>query len=231
MGRPDTLPPQSLQLTPQELATQTLSPRTRNLAGLILSTRGYVILKDALSQPYIEKIAREVNEIYEDCRATSGSAETGASADALHEVRVSANKRASFWYRKSRWRIFPWLTAPMSDPELMANAFVVPILEDMLGADFYCKYVSSDTCLEGSILQSPHSDIDNDDVIVGNQWKARGYIVNIPPMVCGLHNGPLEVWPGGSHMWTSSMLKEYGLAPDIQDGRNPKVEEIAEFLP
>jgi ectoine hydroxylase-related dioxygenase (phytanoyl-CoA dioxygenase family) len=229
--RPDTLPQQALQLSKEELATGTLSKETRALAGLILSTRGYVILKDALSQEFIQQIGREVTEIYDDCRATLGTEETGTDADALHSVRVGKLKRASFWYRKARWRIFPWLTAPMSDPRLLANPYVVPILEDLLGRDFYCKYVSSDTCLDGSILQSPHSDIDNNDVMVNNRWQARGYIVNIPVMECGLHNGPLEVWPGGSHMWTSDLLEQYGLEPNIQDGRNPPVERVAEYLP
>jgi hypothetical protein len=86
-----------------------------------------------------------------------------------------------------------------ADARLLANPFVVPILNRLLGESFCCRYVSSDTCLEGAILQSPHSDIDGDEVFVGGVWKPRGYIVNVPVMECGLHNGPLEVWPGGSH--------------------------------
>ena len=49
-----------------------LTEAHRELAALILSTRGYVIFKDALAQDFIRSIGREVSEIYEDCRATHG---------------------------------------------------------------------------------------------------------------------------------------------------------------
>jgi len=229
--RPDILPEQRIQLTPEEQQSGQLSDAHRRLASVILSCRGYVVLKDALSQDFVETLRAEMMDIYADCRATMDPGETGTDYHSIQKVRKSERKQAAFWYRKSRYRIFPRLAAPMNDPRLLANSFVTPILEDMLGKDFYCKYVSSDTCLNGAILQSPHSDIDNNDVMVDNRWKARGYIVNVPIMDCGLHNGPIEVWPGGSHMWTSDLMNRFGLAPNIQDGRNPPVEEVAEFFP
>jgi ectoine hydroxylase-related dioxygenase (phytanoyl-CoA dioxygenase family) len=228
--RPDVLPHQHLSLSAEERRSGRLSPEHLSLARLILSCRGYVILRDALEPDFIQLIGREMEEIYQDCRATLGQ-ETGTAPDALHSVHVSQRKRATFWFRKSRWRIFPRLVPPMSDPRLLANAFVVAILESLLGPDFYCKYMSSDTCVNGAILQSPHSDIDGDHVFVDNEWRPRGYVVNVPTMECGLHNGPLEVWPGGSHMWTTRLLEPYGLEPNVQDGRNPPVERIAEYLP
>ena len=229
--RPDVLPIQHVQLTKAEQDSGQLSPENRKLAGFILTCRGYVVFKDAFRPDYIERIGREVSEIYEDCRATMGTVPTSTSPIAVHQVHESNVKRASFWYRESRWRIFPKLVAPMSDPEIMANAFTTPIIEDLLGPDFYCKYLSSDTCVKGAILQSPHSDIDGHGVFVNNVWKPRGLIVNIPTMLCGLHNGPIEVWPGGSHMFTAEIMKRYGISPDVQDGRNPPVERLAEYLP
>jgi ectoine hydroxylase-related dioxygenase (phytanoyl-CoA dioxygenase family) len=229
--RPDILPPQSIALSQQEQDDVRISASNRELAALLLSCRGYVILKDAVPLSFVKTLRREFDTIYEDCRATLGRTETAANPDAQHKVSVSAEKRASFWFRKSRWRIFPRLTGPMGDPMLLANPFVVPILEDMLGEDFYCKYVTSDTCANGAILQSPHSDIDMGDAFVDNHWRARGYVVNVPVMECGLHNGPIEVWPGGSHLWHSDTMNKHGLAPYVQDGRNPPVERVAEFFP
>lgn len=109
--------------------------------------------------------------------------------------------------------------------------FVMPILADLLGESLTCRYMTSDTCMNGSILQSPHSDILMNDAFVDNHWKARGYVVNVPVTECGLHNGPMEVWPGGSHLWTSDMMKKHNLEPYTQDGRNPRVERFAEYLP
>ena len=228
--RPDVLPPQAIALSDTERQTGILSPENRELASLLVSCRGYVILKNALEQDFIQSIGREMTAIYEDCQATFGE-ETGTSPDAIHQAHIAREKGSRFWFRKGRWRIFPRLRAPMSDPRLLANPFVLPILEGLLGADFYCKYMSSDTCVAGSILQSPHSDIDGEDIFVSDQWRPRGYVVNIPVMECGLHNGPLEVWPGGSHLWTAGLLRPYGLEPNVQDGRNPAVERLAEYLP
>jgi ectoine hydroxylase-related dioxygenase (phytanoyl-CoA dioxygenase family) len=229
-SRPDVLPPQAITLSREERDSGMLSAAHRELAAVLLSCRGYVILRDALEPDFVEALRQEMEAIYSDCQTTL-SAETGTSPDALHSVHVSQKKGAHFWYRKSRWRIFPRLMGPMGDQRLLANAFALPVLEQMLGPDFYCKYVSSDTCVKGAILQSPHSDIDGDHVFVENEWRPRGYVVNVPVMECGLHNGPLEIWPGGSHMWTTGLLKRHGLEPNVQDGRNPAVERVADYLP
>jgi ectoine hydroxylase-related dioxygenase (phytanoyl-CoA dioxygenase family) len=228
--RPDVLPAQAIELTKEERESGVLSSAHRELATALLSCRGYVILRNALEPDFADVIGREMQDIFEDCRRTLGP-ETGSDPDARYNIMVSQNKGATFWYRKARWRIFPRLSGPMGDPRLLANAFVVPILEGLLGEDYYCKNMSSDTCCAGSILQSPHSDIDGDDVIVNNQWRPRGYVVNVPTMECGLHNGPLEVWPGGSHMWTAPLMRALALEPNVQDGRNPAVERVAEYFP
>jgi len=229
--RPDTLPPQGIALTAAEIADGRLTAEHHRLSVAALSFRGYVILGGALPGGFLETLRREWTEIYEDCRAARDAIETGASADALHRMSVSSRKRAAFWFRKARWRVFPRLTGPMADPLLHANPFVVPILEDLLGAGYYCKYVSSDTCLKGAILQSPHTDIDQDRLFEEGDWRPRGYIVNVPLVECGLHNGPIEVWPGGSHLWSSAMFDRFDLAPNVQDGRNPPVEALAAYFP
>lgn len=230
-GRPDSLPHQSIQISQRERDDRAISPTNRALAALILSCRGYVILKDALRQEFVESLRRESSLIYLDCQETIGAVETGVDVESVLRLNVSSKKGVTFWFRKSRWRIFPRLTPPMSDPALLANPFVVPILEDLLGRDFLLKYVSADTCDKGSILQSPHRDIDGHGIFVDNRWRARGFIVNVPVMECGLHNGPIEVWPGGSHMWTSDLLERYGLSLDLQDSRNAPVERVAEYFP
>ena len=228
--RPDVLPPQAITLSAAERTAGRFDPANRDLAAAILACRGYVILRDALEPDFATELARQMEDIYQDCRQTH-TVETGTAPTDGFKTEVSGRRRATFWYRKSRWRIFPRLEGAMGDRRLLANPFVVPILERLLGESFRCRYVSSDTCLDGAILQSPHSDIDGDKVFVNGVWKPRGFVVNVPVMECGLHNGPLEVWPGGSHMWDSNFLKPFGLVPNVQDGRNPPVERLAEFFP
>jgi ectoine hydroxylase-related dioxygenase (phytanoyl-CoA dioxygenase family) len=228
---PESLPRQSIQISRREWENGGLCAANRALAVLILSCRGYVILKDAVTHEFVEQLRGEFAPIYQDCRETLGVLETGADVDSALRWHVSSRAGATFWFRMSRWRIFPRLTGRMSDPALLANPFVVPILEDLLGPDFLLQYVSSDTCVQGSILQSPHSDIERHGIFADNRWRARGFIVNIPLMECGLHNGPLEVWPGGSHLWAADLLGPYGLRLDLQDGRNPLVEQVADYFP
>jgi ectoine hydroxylase-related dioxygenase (phytanoyl-CoA dioxygenase family) len=210
--RPDVLPSQAITLSAAERAAGKFEPGNCDLAAAILACRGYVILRDALEPDFAAALAREMDDIYQDCRQTH-TVETGTSPDAAFRTEVSARRRAT------------------GDPRLLANPFVTPVLDRLLGDTFRCRYVSSDTCLDGAILQSPHSDIDGDKVHVNGIWKPRGFVVNVPVMECGLHNGPLEVWPGGSHMWDSNFLRPFGLVPNVQDGRNPAVERLAEYFP
>jgi ectoine hydroxylase-related dioxygenase (phytanoyl-CoA dioxygenase family) len=228
--RPDVLPAQAITLSAAERAAGKFDPGNCELAAAILACRGYVLLRDALEPDFAAALAREMEDIYQDCRQTHG-VETGTAPEAAFRTEMSARRRATFWFRKSRWRIFPRLEGAMGDPRLLANPFVTPVLDRLLGDSFRCRYVSSDTCLDGAILQSPHSDIDGDKVYVNGIWKPRGFVVNVPVMECGLHNGPLEVWPGGSHMWDSNFLKPFGLVPNVQDGRNPAVERLAGYFP
>jgi len=227
----EALPRQRIEISPSERDAGSLSAANRALAAVILRCRGYVILKDAIGLELVESLGRAFAPIYQDCRQTPGAVETGTDADSPVRWQASSQMGATFWFRRSRWRIFPRLTPPFSDPELLANPFVVPILEDLLGSDFRLQYVSTDTCVRGSILQAPHSDIERAGIIADDRWRARGFVVNVPLVECGLHNGPLEVWPGGSHLWTADLFGRDELTLDIQDARNPPIERIAEYFP
>ncbi|MFC7483550.1 phytanoyl-CoA dioxygenase family protein [Luedemannella flava] len=56
--------------------------------------------------------------------------------------------------------------------------------------------------------------------------------MNIPLRRCGLDNGPLEVWPGGSHLWRDDVLRgRLGFDDTVQDGRNPDFEWLASLFP
>lgn len=221
-----------IEVTEEERAQGALTPAHRAKARALLSCRGYVVLRGALPQRASEAICRQMGAVLEDCQASAADATpTPAEAEAPKRLAMSRATRAVYWIRAARWRVFPRLTGPLAEAQLLANPFVLPTLEELLGQDLYCKWVSSDTCFKGSILQSPHSDIDNHDVVQDNHWRPRGYIVNVAVTECGLHNGPLEVWPGGSHMWSSALMGWLGLKPDVQDGRNPAVEQLAACMP
>lgn len=187
-----------------------LRPVTLREAVLQLHTRGYVILRRAIEPAIVEAARDAFAAVLQDC-ASSGREE--------QSYQVSPREHAVFWQRGSRWRVFPKLRPPLSDPWLLANPFVLAILQQLLGDGFYCKYVSSDTCVRGSELQSPHREMG-----AGLTWEPSVYLVNVPLVHCGLHNGPLEIWPGGSHLWSSAVLARLGLDTETQDGCNPEFE-------
>lgn len=202
-----------IAITERERLDGTLSTENHRLATLLLRTRGYVVLHHALPIEFVARLRLAFSDVLQTC---------------LHRRDPSNSKPrevegAVFWERKYRLRIFPKLVAPFSDPILIANSFVSPILETFLGHDYCCKFVSSDTCMKGAILQSPHRDIE-----FYNGQSPQGYFVNVPLMECGLHNGPLEVWPGGSHLWDAELFERYQMAPFVQDDRNGPIEDFVE---
>ena len=212
-----------IAVSTEELRTGELSNQNFRLAALLLHTRGCVILRGAIPAAVIEAADDAFDDIFDDCVAS-------ADGETLHMAgitcRIARRTRAVFWERNARWRIFPRLGEPVNSPWVLANPFAVRLLRLALGEDFQCKFVSSDTCLAGAEIQAPHREMDP-----GLSWEARGYIVNVPLHRCDLENGPLEIWPCGSHLWRDDVLRGLGFDDTVQDGRNPEFEWLASLFP
>ena len=214
----------NLIVSDEERRTGQLSPEHLRLGLMLLLCRGYVVLKRALPLELVEAVRSRFTVILDDCQRSAAAQSLLPAKDTLGEPWTSKDG-TRYLVVESRFRIFPRLEGLMADPMLIANPFATAILEQTLGADFYCKSVGSDTCLKGSILQSPHRDINYYE-----DGVPQSTMVNIPLVHCGLHNGPLEVWPGGSHLWRGALFERFGLEPFIQDARNPPVEQFAEHM-
>lgn len=208
---------QAIHVSPLEIHQERLSAEQERLAGLLLHTTGYVVLKGAIPSVVLDPVREAFERIYQDCRA---------SKEGEGWYQVARQTQAVFWERNQRWRIFPKLVAPLDSPWLLANPLVTPLLGLLLGEGYFCKFVSSDTCTRGALLQSPHRELG-----AGCSWEPRAYVVNVPLCSCGPANGPLEVWPGGSHLWRNALLERLGLNTDVQDGRNPDCEHFANLFP
>ncbi|HEY0190207.1 MAG TPA: phytanoyl-CoA dioxygenase family protein [Kofleriaceae bacterium] len=209
----------SIQISDDELRAGTLSDEHRKLGTLLLHGRGYVLLKNAVPAALITELRTVFREVFADCKASMGPEKS-------REITTGAATRTKFWQRNSRFRIFPRLTGPFGSKLILANPFALAILNETLGDDFYCKSVSSDTVTQGALRQAPHRDLNFYD---GAQ--PFGATVNIPIMHCGLHNGPLEVWPGGSHLWHGEKFFKFGVLPFTQDGENPAAEALMAHVP
>jgi len=207
----------ALTVSGSERAEGRLRPEQHRRAALLLHAAGCVVLRDLLPLDEVEKINTAFGQILEDCFNSK-------RGDAWYQV--SEREQAVFWERAARWRIFPKLRPPFDNETLLANPLIMSVLEDLLGSGFYCKFVSSDTCLSGSNLQPPHRELS-----AGGATTPCAYFVNVPLTLCGLENGPIEVWPTGTHLWQADVFDRYRLADDIQDDENQDMEEFASFFP
>lgn len=195
----------------------TLTAGQLRLARLVLHTRGYVILRNALPQSLYAEAREAFARIFADCVASK-------HGDDWYQV--GRDSGAVFWERNRRWRIFPKMTDVFAEPRLLANPAVMPLLAAALGDGFFCKFLSSDTCLAGAELQSPHRELGS-----GRAWEPCAYVVNVPLGPVGIDDGPLEVWPGSGHLWRNELLDELGLDTDVQDGRNADCEAFCRLFP
>lgn len=217
MTAPDPLD-SNIVISDEERRCGLLSAENTKLGAMLLHCRGYVVLGGAVPAELVTRMRSAFDGLYADCTASA----TGSPAVVLS----GRATKTVFWERGARLRIFPRLTDPFNSPHVLANPFATPILEEMLGDRFYCKSVSSDTCMKGSVYQAPHRDLDFYDGA-----DSFGYMVNIPLMHCGLHNGPIEVWPSGSHLWHKKLFFKFGVPPNQQDGDNPPVEAFMKHIP
>jgi ectoine hydroxylase-related dioxygenase (phytanoyl-CoA dioxygenase family) len=206
-----------VRISEDERSTGRLDDESLRTAALLLHTAGYVVLRDALPSDFVAQVRDAFEDILRDC-------ERSREGDGWYQV--SDRHRAVFWERGSRWRVFPKLRPPLSDARLLANPLVMPLLDELLGEGFRCKFVSSDTCLRGSTTQAPHRELG-----AGGAREPVAYIVNVPLSRNTDRNGPLEVWPNGSHLWSAELLRRHGLSDEVQDGENPGIHELSERLP
>jgi ectoine hydroxylase-related dioxygenase (phytanoyl-CoA dioxygenase family) len=206
-----------IEVTEEERAAGQLSPENFRTSALLLRIAGYVVLRDVLPRDLVTEVRDRFAEILHDCFDSR-------EGEAWYQV--SRRRQAVFWERDARWRIFPKLQRPLSDARLLANPLITPLLAELLGSDYRCKFVSSDTCVKGSALQAPHRELG-----AGGAREPRAYVVNLPLARCTRRNGPLEVWPTGSHLWSPDLLDRHGLSDEVQDGSNPALEELARRIP
>lgn len=206
-----------IAITGAEREARALSDEHFRLAALLLHTRGWVILRDAIPAALAAAADAEFDRIRRDCFA---------SKDGDGWYQEARETQAVFWERNHRWRIFPKLRPPLSDAWIVANPFALQLLRFSLGEDVYCKFVSSDTCLRGAEIQAPHRELG-----AGDSWEPRALVVNVPMGRSGLDNGPLEVWYSGGHLWRNEVLEAVGFGDDVQDGDNAQAEALAALLP
>lgn len=89
---------------------------------------------------------------------------------------------------------------PFAHPMLYENPTVLAILENLFGPDYICTYFASDTPFPGSDYQRVHLDCRLPFPETEYGVPVYSVVLNVPLVDFTEENGPLEVWPGGTHL-------------------------------
>jgi ectoine hydroxylase-related dioxygenase (phytanoyl-CoA dioxygenase family) len=91
---------------------------------------------------------------------------------------------------------------PLCDESIIAHPFVTDVVEKIYGDDYLLTYFASNTSMPGGTKsQQVHSDM---GARFGDRCEANmpitDLVVNFPLVDVTEENGPMEVWPGGTHL-------------------------------
>jgi ectoine hydroxylase-related dioxygenase (phytanoyl-CoA dioxygenase family) len=164
-----------MRLTPATPGT--LTSEELRLAAQAVAVDGYVVFEKALPADLIRRLHSAFLEVFE-----------------AHVARTDPNRGAN------RYQMHLPFTSPFIAPEVIENPLILPLLDDLVGKDCVCHYFASDTPLPGSDYQRVHSDIGLLFPETSLSLPAYSVVLNIPLVDFTPENGPVEIWPGGSHL-------------------------------
>lgn len=166
-----------MKLSSEEQTTGTLSIQTIQTAAQQVRINGYIVIEGVLSEEKIQKLHSNFMRVFEE--------------------HISKNE---FNRGTNRTQMFLPFREPFIDPEVISNPFALPIIEELVGNDCVCRYFASDTPLPGSTYQNVHSDLRPLFPESSITLPPTGIVLNIPLVDFRLDNGPVEIWPGGTHL-------------------------------
>jgi ectoine hydroxylase-related dioxygenase (phytanoyl-CoA dioxygenase family) len=143
-----------------------------------IKVNGYVVLPDLLPLALIENLLNAFDKLL-----------------AEHILQEPSNRGAN------RYQMYLPFESPFADTRIYANRAVMPIVEQVLGPDPLLCYFASDTPLPGSGYQNVHSDTRLLFPETQLSLPCYGLVLNIPLVDVTEENGPMEIWPGGTHLW------------------------------
>jgi ectoine hydroxylase-related dioxygenase (phytanoyl-CoA dioxygenase family) len=174
-----------MRLDPSEIAGWQLSDQHREEAVRALQVTGYVIFENVLAESHVQRLRSAFMDIFERYVA-----EIGDNRGKQRQGGVPLPLEGEF-----------------ADPDLIGNAMVIDLIEQLLGPELVCSYFASDTPLPGSEYQPVHRD--GKDLFPGVPVTVPPYMyeLNVPLVDFRPDNGPIEVWPR-THLVSDFQLLE-----------------------
>ncbi|WP_308637549.1 phytanoyl-CoA dioxygenase family protein [Paenibacillus silvisoli] len=166
-----------LTLTEQERATGVLEQEKIEIAVEQIRKNGYIAFEKVLTDEQVQELKDSFLPIFNEYIDRNG-------------YNTGTNRAQMF---------LPFLR-PFTNDYMVANPFAMPVLKGILGEGVRCTYFASDTACPGSDYQNVHSDLPPLFPDLGVALPAYALVLNIPLVDVHEDNGPLEVWPGGTHL-------------------------------
>jgi Phytanoyl-CoA dioxygenase (PhyH) len=178
-----------MQLTAEETNAGRLSSDTLYSAVDQVRNNGFVLFERVLPADLLADMHSTFSRLFE-----------------AHVAQADPNRGAR------RYQMHVPFAPPFCDERVIASAFVLPIVEALLGQDCICHYFASDTPLPGSEYQDVHPDIFSLFPETPIVLPTYSVVVNIPLVDARDDNGPLEIWPGGSHHYVADRARVPSIA-------------------
>lgn len=138
---------------------------------------GYTILDETLPQEVIAEMLAAFDPLLEEKRASEPS-----------------NRGAN------RFQMYLPFEPPFADTRLYAHPTALAVMENLFGQDYICTYFASDTPSQGAEYQKVHLDCRLPFPEGPYGVPVYSVVLNVPLVDYTEENGPLEIWPNGTHL-------------------------------
>ncbi|WP_274364959.1 phytanoyl-CoA dioxygenase family protein [Paenibacillus thermotolerans] len=177
-----------MKVSQEELDSLKLNEETARLAADLIRVNGYVILEGVLPK---EKVL-ELRTAFK------------AAMDWFinkHGEGIYLNKKG-FNEGTNHLGILLPFEAPFNDPLVIEHPFALDIIDRILGKDHSVTLFSSNTSLPGGKKTQPvHPDYGaRFGDLCDTALPITDLVLNIPLVDVTDENGPMEIWPGGTHL-------------------------------
>lgn len=163
-------------LTEEERKNRRLNPETLEIAVEQVKANGYILFDKVIPEEKISAIRNEFDPIFDEYIDRKGY-NTGTN----------------------RAQMFLPFKAPFIDEDIICHPIATSVIDRLLGPWNHCNYFASDTPMPGADYQNAHCDIMPLFPDLDIPLPAFSLVLNIPLVDVTEENGPLEVWPGGTH--------------------------------
>jgi ectoine hydroxylase-related dioxygenase (phytanoyl-CoA dioxygenase family) len=177
-----------MKISVKELEAGKLLPETLELAVNLIKVNGYVIFEEILPKEQVKELFDRYVEILDPYFEQHRE-------EILHP-------KDNFNDGTGHVRLFLPFEQPFCNEAIVAHPFVTEVVDSILGTDCVLHYFSTNTSMPGGTNSQPvHSDMKS---VYGNKYPVNlpitNLVVNFPLVDTNENNGPMEIWPGGTHL-------------------------------